>query len=82
MLYEDGYTIRGVQKLLREGGVRVLQDRAGGAVPDKAPAAAAPVAPAPEPAGRAAGEDDPRRAELKALLREIEVLRRTLDDAL
>ena len=82
LLYEDGYTIRGVQKLLREGGVRVLQDRAGGAVPDKAPAAAAPVAPAPEPAGRAAGEDDPRRAELKALLREIEVLRRTLDDAL
>lgn len=73
LLYEDGYTIRGVQKLLREGGVRVLQDRA---------AAAAPVAPAPEPAGRAAGEDDPRRAELKALLREIEVLRRTLDDAL
>lgn len=82
LLYEDGYTIRGVQKLLREGGVRVLQDRAGGAVPDKAPAAPAPVAPAPEPAERAAGGDDPRRAELKALLREIEVLRRTLDDAL
>lgn len=79
LLYEDGYTIRGVQKLLREGGVRVLQDRDGGGAPEKTPAAPAPV---PEPAERAAGEDDPRRAELKALLREIEVLRRTLDDAL
>ena len=83
LLYEDGYTIRGVQKLLREGGVRVLQDRAGGGgAPEKTPADPAAPAPVPEPDERAAREDDPRRAELKALLREIEVLRRTLDDAL
>ena len=82
LLYEDGYTIRGVQKLLREGGVRVLQERAGGPPPDTAPAAPEP-APAPErPAERAAGEDEARRAELEAVLREIEAMRRTLDDAL
>lgn len=87
LLYEDGYTIRGVQKLLREGGVRVLQERAGGPPPEKAPAAPAPAAPIAEPAPeqraeRAAAEDDPRRAELEAALREIEVMRRILDDAL
>ncbi|MFP6715899.1 MAG: MerR family transcriptional regulator [Alphaproteobacteria bacterium] len=31
-LYEDGYTIRGVQKLLRERGGRVLSERADGKV--------------------------------------------------
>ena len=34
LLYEDGYTIKGVQKLLREGGAKVLQDRAQGTAPE------------------------------------------------
>ena len=91
LLYVDGYTIRGVQKLLREGGVRVLQDRgretrlAAAAPPE--PAAAPPPEPAvepPEPAEspRAAPEGDPRRAALTALLDELEALRRMLDDSM
>ena len=72
LLYEDGYTIRGVQKLLREGGVRILQERAGGVTPE------APADPEPEPPE----DGDPRRAELEALLRELEDLRGALDEAL
>ena len=72
LLYEDGYTIRGVQKLLREGGVRILQERAGGVAPE------APADPEPEPPE----DGDPRRAELEALLRELEDLRGALDEAL
>ncbi len=47
LLYIDGYTIKGVQKLLREGGVKVLQERAGGQ--DDGPAEA-PAEPPPEEA--------------------------------
>lgn len=74
LLYVDGYTIRGVQKLLREGGVGVLRDRALGA-PEE-PAAGADSAAAGENGG-----EDPRRAELRGVLRELEALRRILDEA-
>lgn len=74
LLYVDGYTIRGVQKLLREGGVDALRDRARGA-PEEPPAEAdAPAAPED-------GGEDPRRAELRGVLRELEELRRILDEA-
>ena len=33
LLYDDGYTIKGVQKLLREGGVKAAQARGDGAPP-------------------------------------------------
>lgn len=73
LLYVDGYTIRGVQKLLREGGVRVLQDRGSGAAPEAEPEGAG--APADE-----RPEGDARRAALTAVADELEALRRMLDD--
>lgn len=72
LLHIDGYTIRGVQKLLREGGVRVLQDRAQGAAPRTEP-----------PSELVRGSDrqgaGSRRDELAAILDELEKLRRMLE---
>ncbi len=76
LLYEDGYTIKGVQKLLREGAA-------------KPPAPPAPPAPTASPAAAASGEavgGDPRavhgggldaatRDELRSVLGELEALR-------
>lgn len=83
LLYKEGYTIRGVQKLLRESG-RVA--------PEDAPAAPAPVARAPAPA-KAAREKAPAaaalaeavtppREQLVAIRGELERLRGILDTAL
>ena len=84
LLYGDGYTIKGVQKLLRDGGLK----------PGRAPAEpAAPQAPrvveAPKPAQPASiattakavcasGLDDETKAALKALLEELSGLRALL----
>ncbi|MBS28373.1 MAG: transcriptional regulator [Alphaproteobacteria bacterium] len=71
LLYDDGYTIKGVQKLLREGELKP-------AAAEAAPASAAPPAkpaPAPAPAGTTAEE----RSELKSILGELEALRKLLD---
>ncbi len=84
LLYGDGYTIKGVQKLLRDGGLK----------PGRAPAdPAAPQAPrvveAPKPAQpasiastakavRASSLDDDTKAALKALLDELTGLRALL----
>jgi len=80
LLYDDGYTIKGVQKLLREGGGKPDEP-----VPQEAPAHAETVAPAtplaapvPPAAANPAGPD-PR--ELKALLSELEALKKLLDSA-
>lgn len=85
LLYIDGYTIKGVQKLLREGGVKILQERAGGvdepadapverpsaeSTPASAPTAAAPVAETTKPDSAA----DPRQA-LADVLTELEQLK-------
>ena len=68
LLYQDGYTIKGVQRLLREGGVKNLARRA------VKPAAGARVQPTPAPA-----EDETlgtgKRSELEALLAELGELR-------
>ncbi len=65
LLYTDGYTIKGVQKLLRDGGGRS----------EKAAALKAAIAPqSAKSAGRAAPAA-PARAELEALLRELVDLR-------
>ena len=67
LLYDDGYTIRGVQKLLRENGARALAadgTRAKDAVKTDHP-----------------GLDAARRAELAALLEELESLRAMLRSA-
>lgn len=82
LLYEDGYTIRGVQKLLKQNGGKVFD---GDESPDAAVSAppAATAAPADGQAGILAvpaasggeGIGARRRAELEALLDELEALR-------
>jgi DNA-binding transcriptional MerR regulator len=69
LLYVDGYTIKGVQKLLREGGVRVLQERAGGQALEA------------EPEDPAVATAQARRAALAALVEELEDIRRHLAGA-
>ena len=91
LLYEDGYTIKGVQRLLREGRASAADegDEAEAAPslfsqPEPSPDAVAAETPAPadaaptEPEGEAAGT--PRmspqlRAELSSLLAELKALR-------
>lgn len=65
LLHGDGYSIRGVQKLLREGG---LKARLRAAPPPEEPAAR------PDEAA-ASGLPDGKRAELARLLGELEELR-------
>jgi len=74
LLYVDGYTIKGVQKLLRESGVRILHERTGTAAASEAQ----PVADADPPAaaGEAAGEE----GDLAAVLDQLEALRKLLAD--
>ena len=91
LLYEDGYTIKGVQKLFRERGVRAtvrgyLGAAAGAFQPSATlpdgdgetdqPTAETPSAPGhPGPVGQAAS------AELRQVIDELKVLKRMLDDA-
>jgi DNA-binding transcriptional MerR regulator len=86
LLYGDGYTIKGVQKLLRDGG---LKPGRAPAEPHAAPAQAPRVVEAPKPpqpasitstakAVRASGLDDDTKAALKALLEELSGLRALL----
>jgi DNA-binding transcriptional MerR regulator len=72
LLYDDGYTIKGVQKLLREGGLKPV-------TADASPAPAAAPVSAQAPAG--AGISTDQRAELKAILGELEAVRKLLDSA-
>ena len=72
LLYDDGYTIKGVQKLLREGGGRPEHDE----TPEPA-AAAAPTPPETVQAGPAG----PDKAGLKAVLEELQALKKLLDSA-
>ena len=82
LLYRDGYTIKGVQKLLRSPGVRAVTPEDGGAEP-AAPEAATP---APEPAASVppAAEgpvlDAERRAAVAAAIDELSELRKWLAD--
>jgi DNA-binding transcriptional MerR regulator len=78
LLYEDGYTIRGVQKLFREGGVRPREDGEADAAP--APVAAEPAAAEPSaPTEHGAGDH-----QLENVIDELAALRdrlaRFLDD--
>lgn len=51
LLHDEGYTIKGVQKLQREQGIKRLVAAGEGALPAAAPAAAAPKAPARDKSG-------------------------------
>ncbi len=93
LLYEDGYTIKGVQKLLREGGVK-LDASAGGQAPAKASESPADAAAASAPGGGPqtpapatpasppppAGLTPEKRLALQRLLGELQDLQRLLDD--
>ena len=64
LLYDDGYTIKGVQKLLRDSGGKLPADDS------------RPAAPAPAPAGTAApARTQDTSAALTEVLRELETLR-------
>ncbi len=68
LLYEDGYTIKGVQKLLREGAVKAPTSPP----PRSAPAAAAGKRPRAVDGG---GLEAATRGELESVLGELETLR-------
>ncbi len=85
LLYRDGYTIKGVQKLLKDGGIKAVDEpEAAGAEPTSVEAEpAAPTtapetreAPVAEPAAEPVGSD--RRAELRAVLDELVAIRALL----
>ncbi len=78
LLYADGYTIKGVQKLLREGGGKLAAAEMPPGAPGKA-GQAAPPAPAPETAD--SGRDPGLRAELEGIAAELENIRTMLRDA-
>jgi DNA-binding transcriptional MerR regulator len=74
LLYADGYTIKGVQKLLREGTGRPVVARELGV----APPPAEPPKPAP---AEAASPSRSAKAELESILSELEAARALLGDA-
>ena len=68
LLYTDGYTIKGVQKILREGG-------------SKLEPALAEQAPAPEATPNAGGGDQALKGELEGVVSELEDIRSLLRGA-
>jgi DNA-binding transcriptional MerR regulator len=90
LLYTEGYTIKGVQRLLRQNGVKAVlggnieeraeeRDDAGHAIAASAAAAAPATAPEPIRAARTNGALDPETREaLKIILAELTALRNML----
>ena len=77
LLYTDGYTIKGVQKLLRDGGVKALL-----AEPDITPAVEPARTPAaPQGIAAEAGLTPDQRKELEAVLGELQHLQAMLKGA-
>ncbi len=94
LLYTDGYTIKGVQKLLRERGIKGLiqgaetgaptepgEDRSAAEPADPA-LAPAPAAAMEAPAAAEPGEIEALRAALEDVLGELEALRESLRKAI
>jgi DNA-binding transcriptional MerR regulator len=77
LLYTEGYTIKGVQRLLRQSGVKAVL---AGREEDDIVVAVAPAAPAPtaEAAPMRAGLDPETRSALQAVLAELTALREML----
>jgi DNA-binding transcriptional MerR regulator len=76
LLYDDGYTIKGVQKLLRDGNQKKTREQTEPLV-EKSPTVAAPVAASAEAAPDMSAA---RREELQGLLNELVALRKILDE--
>jgi DNA-binding transcriptional MerR regulator len=74
LLYDDGYTIKGVQRLMREGGLKARSEPP----VDKEPAPAAPQLDLEFPAPL----DAKRRKALKAAIDELSEMRRRLNSFL
>ena len=82
LLYNEGYTIRGVQKLLRENGARALADEDSLDAPQPLPPGANEIMAAAVSEGAApAGLDPVGRAELETVIAELLRLRDLLDKA-
>lgn len=77
LLYTDGYTIKGVQRLLREGGVKSLPQGSSRVEPEER-VARAPASPDREPGRRGDAAGDRREGEIESILNELESLRRAL----
>ncbi len=78
LLYDDGYTIKGVQKLLRDGSLKPKRGPAPPAAPEKPTTAAA----APSQAKPDVKLTAEHRRALQGLLDELEQLKRLLERAL
>lgn len=78
LLYDDGYTIKGVQKLLRDGSLKPKRGSAKTAVTAKASAASA----APKDAGADTKLSGAQRQTLQGLLDELEQIKSMLERAL
>jgi DNA-binding transcriptional MerR regulator len=76
LLYDDGYTIKGVQKLLRDGNQKKFREKAA-PVAKKSPLVAGPVATFAEAAPDISSA---RRAELQGVLDELVSLRKVLNE--
>lgn len=74
LLYTEGYTIKGVQRLLREGVTKPAQEppEISASLPDKAPTVGREAAASPH------AEDG--KKQLRAVLSELQALRRLLHD--
>lgn len=84
LLYTDGYTIKGVQKLLREGGVKqILAEQSGAAETQAAAAPAVLPAAAAEDAHNisTSGAEAVDRDALRQVLGDLEDMRATLKNA-
>ncbi|MGY9020139.1 MAG: MerR family transcriptional regulator [Alphaproteobacteria bacterium] len=77
LLYDDGYTIKGVQKLLRDGNQKKIREQAAPVAKKSPPAVAGPVVAFAEAAPDISSA---RRAELKGVLDELVSLRKVLDE--
>ena len=77
LLYEDGYTIKGVQRLLREGKARTAVPKPASNPPERH---TPPMPEIPVQAEAASGEclPEPLRDELRSLLNELRQLRAAL----
>ena len=76
MLYTDGYTIKGVQKLLREGSGKLeapMTEQGAEQAPDSTPV--------PEAAASAAGGDEALKGEIESVVSELEDIRSLLRGA-
>ncbi|MEJ2014790.1 MAG: MerR family transcriptional regulator [Limibacillus sp.] len=78
LLYQDGYTIKGVQKLLREGQVK-KQDLAPDTAASTAKKAASSGAKAESKRSAEAGLAPEKKRELKSMMDELEALRSELN---